>query len=326
MTQNARSGAKITLEEHFVTQYFLEHEDSIVAAFRPDFAEWRGLRIKDLADLRLQDMDDNGIEMQVLSLTTPGIEGIQDADEAVYQAKKVNDFLAGAIQDHPTRFSGFASIPCQRPQEAADELERSVTQLGLKGALINGNIAGEYLDEEKFWVIWERAEQLGVPIYLHPGSSPDEWQVARGYPELQKAMWGWGCETATHALRIILSGVFDTFPKANLILGHMGEMLPFMATRLDNRWSVSRQSTVAGLAKRPSEYITENLMVTTSGVCSPQAFLCTQLVMGVDRIMFSVDYPYESVEEAVQFIDTVPLSSADREKICRNNAKKLLNL
>jgi len=317
---------KIAVEEHFLTDYFLAYEDAIVNSFRPDFGRRRMHRISDLSELRLEDMDANGIDMQILSLTTPGIQAIIDGDEAVYRAQKTNDFLAEVVRAHPTRYAGFACLPCQKPDEAADELERAVTELGLRGALINGHTHGEYLDGQKFRVIWERAQSLGVPIYLHPGSSPDQWKVTEGYPELSKAMWGWGCETATHTLRLILSGLFDAYPNTTLILGHMGEMLPFFLSRLDNRWEVSRRSLESELKYRPSDYFRRNVMVTTSGVCSPEALLCTQLVVGVERILFAVDYPYESSEEACQFIESAPLNPLDREKICFLNAQRLLSL
>jgi 2,3-dihydroxybenzoate decarboxylase len=315
---------KITLEEHFLTDYFNKYEDSIVQSFRPDFRKFMQDRIEDYVDLRIKDMDENGIDIQVLSLTTPGIQAIKNADEAVREAKNVNEFIADVVAKNPKRFAGFAALPCQNPKEAADELERAVTQLGLRGALINGSTHGEYLDKEKFWCIWERAEALGVPIYLHPGSSPDEWEVTKGYPELSKAMWGWGCETSTHTLRIVLSGVFDAFPKSTLVLGHMGEMLPFSLTRIDDRWDVGENKR--NLKKKPSQYIRENMMVTTSGVCSNEALLCTQIAIGTERIMFSVDYPYQCPKEAVDFIESAPLNPMDREKICYTNAAELLKL
>lgn len=315
---------KITLEEHFLTDYFHKYEDGIVKSFQPDFRNWMETRISDYTEKRLEDMDANGIEMQVLSLTVPGIQGIIDPAVAVTQAKYVNEFLAELIARHPNRFAGFASLPTQDPKEAADELERAVTQLGLKGALINGHTHGEYLDEQKFWTIWERAESLGVPIYLHPNSAVDNWKVMEGYPELTKAMWGWGVETATHTLRLVLSGVFDKFPKSTLILGHMGEMLPFTLDRLDDRYGVGNDTR--NLLKKPSQYIRDNVMVTTSGVCSQEALLCTLLALGSDRIMFSVDYPYQCPTEASQFIETAPVSAVDLEKICYGNAKRVLNL
>jgi 2,3-dihydroxybenzoate decarboxylase len=315
---------KITLEEHFLTEYFNKFEDSIVKSFRPNFRYWMEDRISEFTEKRLESMDEHGIEIQVLSLTVPGIQAIKDADEAVYQAKSVNDFLAEITFKSSDRFAGFASLPCQNPQVAADELERAVTQLGLKGALINGHTNGEYLDQQKFWCIWERAESLGVPIYLHPNSPVDQWKVMEGYPELTKAMWGWGVETATHTLRIILSGLFDRFPKSTLVLGHMGETLPFTLQRLDDRFGVGADNR--NLEKSPSQYIRDNIMVTTSGVCSPEALLCTQLALGTERIMFSVDYPYQCPEEATKFIESAPLSPSDLRKICYENAKKLLNL
>lgn len=247
------------------------------------------------------------------SLTCPGIQGIPDAATAISTAKALNDKLADLVRSHPTRFAGFAALPMQDPREAADELERAVKQLGFKGALVNGHTNGEYLDEQQFWVVFERAEALGVPVYLHP------------YNELFGSTWNWGVETATHALRLVFGGVFDAFPRLTVILGHLGEMLPYALQRLDDRWKVCTHTRE--LKKEfPSQYIKDNMLVTTSGNFSDAALLCALLTLGADRILFSIDYPYQRIEDGAQFIETVPISDGDKAKICYQNAEQLLNL
>jgi 2,3-dihydroxybenzoate decarboxylase len=196
------------------------------------------------------------------------------------------------------------------PKAAADELERTVVQLGFKGIMVKGTTNGEYYDEQKFWVLWERAERLGVPIYLRPAEpSPDY----RGHPELKGPIWSWGVETATHTLRIVGSGVFDAFPKATLILGHLGESLPFLLGRLDEGYVMSHKPVK--LKKLYSQYIKDNIVVTTSGKYRPEALLCTIAALGVDRVLFAVDYPWVTNKAGVECLENTPLSDSDREKI-----------
>lgn len=225
-----------------------------------------------------------------------------------------------------TRFSGFAALALQDPDGAAAELERAVTQLGLRGALINGHTHGEYLYADRFRPVWERAEALGVPICLHPASSYDVWHNLRGHEELIGPMWSWGVETATHALRGVFGGVFDRFPGATLVLGRMGEGLPGHLWRLDSRWDFLNQRGIRLARPRPSDYIRDNIMITTSGVCAHAPLLGSLLALGADRIMFSTDYPLESNHEAVHFFETAPISEPDRAKICHLNAERLLRL
>lgn len=276
---------------------------------------------------RLPDMDKNDISMQVISFASPGIQGILDPNEAVAKAKKVNDMQAELINRYPNRFAGFAALPLQDPKAAADELERTVNQLGFKGALINGHTNGEYLDERKFWVVWERAEALGVPIYLHPYDPlADQIKIYKGYNELLGATWSWGVETGTHALRIICSGVFDAFPKATLILGHMGEMIPYVLGRIDEGYRISGGKKTWKIKKMPSQYVKENVMVTTSGLWYPETLLCAIRALGIDRIMFATDYPFVSTKEAVALIENSPISHEFKEKIYCLNAKRFLGL
>lgn len=271
-------------------------------------------------------MDEAGIEMQVLSLTAPGIQLYHDGATAIRIAKQANELLSRAIEKYPTRFAGFAALPTQDPQAAAEELERAVQQLGLKGALINGQTNGEYLDDKKYWMIFERAEALGVPIYLHPAlpSTPEMLKPYEGRPELIGALWSFTADTGMHALRLIFSGVFDAYPSCTLILGHLGETLPFLLWRFDKRYELDTADK--RLKKQPSAYIQENIVVATSGMFSYPPFLCTLLALGADRIVFAVDYPYESNKEGADFIETAPISETDRAKICHLNIERLLKL
>jgi 2,3-dihydroxybenzoate decarboxylase len=282
-------------------------------------------RLRDFEQTRLPLMDESGITMQVLSTSSPGVQGLADAAGAIAVARKINDDQAGIIRKYPGRFAGLAAMPTQDPKAAADELERAVTQLGFKGAMILGHTNGEYLDHEKFWIIWERAEALGVPIYLHPAEPlVDQIKIYDGRPEFMGPAWSWGVETGTHALRIIGAGVFDAFPKTTLILGHMGEMLPYMTVRIDEGYEMTFHKKK--LNKLPSDYIRENIMITTSGKYSAGALLCALRELGADRILFAGDYPWVTPKEAVELIERVPMSETDKEKIYHGNAERLFKL
>lgn len=315
---------KIVLEEHFSHPMLADYVGDIEDIIEPQHFSHYKSRLLDLEDVRIREMDANGVDISVLSVTTPGVQVEPNRDVAVKRAKEINDYLAGVISRHQGRLAGFCHLALQDPKEAANELERAVTQLGLRGALINGHTNGEYLDHEKFWCVWERAEALGVPIYLHPANSPAIAPTIVGYPEMRGPAWEWGPETAGHALRIIYGGVFDRFPNATLILGHMGEALPFMLWRLDSRYAMMRHGKP--IKKMPSQYIRDNIVITTSGACDVPALICSILALGSDRILFSIDYPYESSEDSVRFIETAPISQADREKICHLNAARILRL
>lgn len=282
-------------------------------------------RLPDLADLRLADMDEHGVDVQVLSLTNnQGLELQPDPAIAVSDAKLANDVLTEAVRAHPTRFAGLAVLPLQDPAAAVRELDRVVNQLGLSGVLTNGHTLGHYLDEPRFRPVWEALTGHDVPIYLHPGAAPTEWPVFDGHPELLGATYAWAAETGGHALRLITSGLFDTFPTAKVILGHMGELLPFHLSRLDTR--LAALETDAKLEKKVSEYFTENFWITTSGVMAHSALIGAVLSVGIDNIMFAVDYPYESTVQAVDFLNSAPLSPADLEKVAHGNAERLLRL
>ncbi len=210
------------------------------------------------------------------------------------------------------------------PRAAAAELSRTVEALGFKGALVNGHTNGIYYDAPAYDEFWERMQQLDVPLYLHPTDPRPIPKAYEGHPELSGAVWGWGVETATHALRLLFGGVFDRFPRLKIIIGHMGEGLPMLRWRFDSRFAV--YSHGVKLALKPSEYFGRNIFITTSGVCSPAALACALAEMGSDAVMFSVDYPYESTAIAADFIESAELSNDIRERVCSRNAERILKL
>ncbi len=315
---------KIVLEEHFSTPVLGEYATDVVSVVDPEFLKYVKPRLMDMEQMRLDDMDRNGIDMCVLSANSPGVQLEKDAALATRVAAEMNDLLGAQMQKYPTRYSGFAHLALQDPDGAAEELERCVKHLNMRGALINGTTGGDYLDHPRFSPVWERAEALGVPIYLHPGDAPTMPSNEKGYTEMAGPGWAWGAETAGHALRIIYGGVFDRFPKATLVLGHMGETLPYILWRLDSRYKMLRHTN--DIQMLPSEYVRRNIMITTSGCFSNEPLLCAIAALGSDRIMFSVDYPYEYTSEGVHFIENAPLSEADMEKICHGNVERLLQL
>jgi 2,3-dihydroxybenzoate decarboxylase len=291
---------------------------------RRHLADW-ARKLPDFTEYRLPEMDAAGIDIQVLSLTVPGLQADIDAPAAKDLARAANDYLAQAVAEHPDRFQGFAALPMQDPGAAAAELRRSVRDLGFRGALVNDHLQGHYLDERRYDEVWAALEELSVPLYLHPGAPPaDHWKVLDGRPELYGATWSWAAETGGHALRIIYGGAFDRHPAATLILGHMGEFLPFMRSRLDSRYATIDPETP--LRRVPSAYIGSNVLVTTSGVFSPAALTGAVLEIGAEAVMFSVDYPYESSHEAVAGLERTTLSDADRHKIAHGNAERILRL
>ncbi|TPQ23968.1 amidohydrolase family protein [Streptomyces sporangiiformans] len=316
----------IALEEHFVTADLVGYGASTASIAQPGAWAEASRRLLDLVDERIPEMDAAGLDMQVLSLNAPGIQAETDASVAVAKAVKVNDFLAGVLAEHPERFGGFCALPLQNPAAAADELERAVTQLGMRGALVNAHTHGTYLDDPSIRVVWERAEALDVPLYLHPANGVDTAHVFSGHPELVGPMWSWGVDTATHVLRMIFGGVFDHFPKAKLLLGHMGEGLPFVLWRMDSRWAFHAHHGIELARGVPSAYLRENIWITTSGVCSAPPLMAALLSLGADRILFGTDYPFESMSVATDFLRTAPISEADRAKIAHLNAERLLGL
>lgn len=316
---------KIALEEHFITPDFLQATQEVdFSSMNPKLVADFQKRLLDFHDLRIEAMNQAGVEISVLSLTDPGIQGIKDAQKATHLASKTNEFLAETIAKNPKRFRGFACLPMQDPEYAAKELERCVKQYGFLGALINGQTGGSYLDDEKFTPFWEVVEKLGVPIYLHPGNPEQPPANYQGQPELQGPLWGWTVETGTHALRLVFSGLFDRHPKLKIILGHMGETLPYLLWRIDSRWGIIKQPI--SLKKSPSQTIKDHFYVTTSGMCSNGPLNCALQELGEDRVMFSMDYPYESPSIAAKFIEQATVSREVLEKICYKNAEKVLKL
>jgi len=314
----------IALEEAFSIPGIADPMSRLSSRTTPYAQEWLR-KLPDFTEYRLPEMDSAGIDIQVLSLTVPGLQIDIDAATARDNARRANDYLASVVSEHPTRFRGFAALPLQDPVAAAAELNRCVDELGFCGALVNDHLGRRYLDDPLYEPVWEAVESLGVPLYLHPGAPPaDDWRVLNGHPELYGAMWSWAAEVSGHALRILCSGVFDRYPSATMILGHMGEFLPFQRSRLDSRYATT--SSDYRLQRPPSAYLGTNIVFTTSGVFSPAALAGAVLEVGADAIMFSVDYPYESSHDAVAGFERTTLSPQDREKIAHANAERILKI
>ncbi len=320
----------IALEEHFATPGFLDGPGRKLK----ERAEQSGGRLTalvaqliDVGDGRIAAMDAAGIDVQALSLTSPGVEQLE-VEEAKAVAREANAFLAEAIRRHPTRFFGLAALPIGDPGAAVEELERAADDQGFKGVVINGHHRGRYLDDRFFWPVLARIEALKFPIYLHPTPSPqpvvDAWYGGLS-PMVGEMMagagWGWHIETALHVLRMVLGGVFDAHPALQIVVGHMGESLPFMIQRAD-----VMQPTVTKLKKPVSAYLGENVHYTFSGFNFLPTFLDLLLEVGVDRIMFSTDHPYQSMVEGRAFLDRLPVSNADRERIAHGNAERLFGV
>ncbi|HTK09810.1 MAG TPA: amidohydrolase family protein [Ktedonobacteraceae bacterium] len=325
----------IALEEHFrnaaIDEAMRKHIpldqkdifDKALASFTSQISQAR-----DLGAERLRQMDATGIDMQVLSYGSPGTQ-ILPASEAVPLARDANDQLAAAIAAHPERFAGFATLPTPDPEAAASELERAVQKLGFKGAMINGRTGDRFLDDPSFRPLLEAAVALDVPLYLHP-TIPSRAVQDAYYSHLDPAIsgvlatagWGWHMETGTHALRMIVAGVFDQYPRLQLILGHWGEMIPFYLARVDGMMT----PVTKHLQRRVSDYFLQQIYVTPSGMFTLPPFLLTLQIMGADRIMYAVDYPYIAGEQARTFLETAPISPADKEKIAHGNAEKLLKI
>lgn len=322
----------IALEEHFATPAFLDGPGRDLKARAESGPSPLGRvvdRLLDLGEGRIREMDAAGVDVQVLSLNSPGTEQLPAA-EAAAMARATNDALAEAVQRHPDRFAGLAALPTAAPESAAGELQRAVRQLGLRGAVINGHVQGRYLDDPFFSPILACAQDLNVPIYLHPTLSPAP-VVAASYTGhfapgvgdvLAIAGFGWHIETAVHMARAILGGVFDHFPQLQVVLGHLGEGLPFMLQRMDH----ALPQGLTRLQRPIGAYLRENVHYTFSGFNYLPPFLNLLLEMGSERIMFSADYPYATMEEARAFLERLPVSPAERERIAHGNAESLLGL
>ncbi len=318
-----RSAARklIALEEHFLHAPVLAEHDAVDRAL---LAPGRVPGLDEIGDRRIQIMDEAGIRMQVLSHTKPGVHELEDAQRATGLAHDANDYLAEAVARYPDRFAGFATLAPQDPQAAARELERTVLRYGFKGAMLNGHTRGEYLDRERFWPIFEAAAALDVPLYLHPANPHPKVMEAwfNDYPVLGYAPWGYALETGTHVLRLILSGLFARFTGLQMIIGHMGEMLPFALWRADGRLTPKYPQ----LGKSVRDTFIDHFHLTTSGVFSTPELVCAASVVGWERLLFSVDYPFESNQVAVQWFDQLPIADSERAKLAYRNAERLLKL
>ena len=310
----------IAIEEHYfdaeIVEHFAESEK------RPGLRH----RLEDLGRGRIKDMDEGGIDVQVLSHSAPATH-LLDAELAVPLARRANDRLHDTVRANPTRFAAFATLPAIDPQAAADELERSVTQLGMKGAMIHGLTQGLFIDDKRFWPIFERAEKLDVPIYVHP-AKPHPAVIETYYkdyvndfPQITHAAWGFTVETATQGVRLVLSGVFEKYPNLKIILGHMGEGLPFLLWRIDAMFARSGNRKIAF-----REIFCKHFYITTSGNFSDPAMLCSIMEMGVDRILFAIDWPYVENRPGTEWMERIALSAEDKAKILSGNAKKLLKI
>jgi 5-carboxyvanillate decarboxylase len=332
---------KIAVEEAFVTQEITDAwgpelaKSSVEPGFRMMGQTMLGrspgarqvhAQLLDIGAGRIAVMDTAGIDMQILSITAPGVQ-VFDAATGAALARHSNDVLSAAIAKYPSRLAGLAAIAPQDPSGAAAELARAARLPGIHGFIVNSHTHGEYLDDRKYAPIFEAAEALQLPLYLHPREpSPAMVTPFLDYG-LYFAGWGFAAEAGLHAMRLIMSGTFDRYPKLQVVLGHMGEAIPFWLQRIDNRYLLQvKIGAVTKLPRLPSEYFMEHFVITTSGVCSEPALRLCLDVLGADRILFAADYPYESVEEAVAFLDNAKMSDEVRGKIAWRNAARVFRL
>jgi len=314
---------RIALEEHFVIDdpAHVERWRTLVPWIPENQISKIKQPLSDVGEERIAAMAQAGIDFAVLS-NVATVQGQLNARIAMKMAREANDHLAKAVQAHPRHFAGFATVPLQDASAGAAEFERAVRDLGMKGALIIGQTDGAYLDEDRFTPFWEIAQALDAPIYLHAADASVHPATYAGRPELEGATWSWTAETAAHALRIIFGGVFTRFPKARLILGHMGETLPYLLWRLDKRsQAFAGQDTV-----KPSTILRRNIAITTAGTFSDDPLICALKALGEDSVMFSVDHPFEDMKEASRWLDAAPIDAAAREKVSSGNARRILKL
>jgi predicted TIM-barrel fold metal-dependent hydrolase len=311
----------IALEEHY-------WDEELEKTFTGSEAGRPGLQMKqlhDLGELRIREMDEAGIDMQVLSHGAPSTQKLP-ADTAVALTQRVNDRLHAVVKNNPKRFAAFAALPTAVPTAAADELERTA-KLGFKGAMLHGLANDVFLDHKRFWPIYERAEILNLPIYMHPGLPQADVRriyyddYVKDFPMITRATWGYTVETATLAIRMVLGGVFEKFPKLKIILGHLGETLPFLVWRIDMTLKRPGQK---GMSFR--DIFTSNFYVTTSGNFSNPALLCCVMEMGIDHILFAVDWPFVPNPPATTWMESIPLCDEDKAKILSGNAKRILKM
>lgn len=317
----------VAVEEHFWTPALAELAG--VEVVTPP-GGWRDRKLRDVGAGRLADMDSAGIDVQVLSHTAPGAQHLP-ADQGVALAVRTNDALAETVRANPDRFAGFATLPTADPTRAADELERCVRDLGFVGAMVNSTLGtnGTFLDDPSFTPLLDRFESLNVPLYLHPAAPPADLRrnLYDGLPAVAGAFlatsaWGWHAEAGLHVLRLVCGGVFQRHPKLRVVVGHGGEMLPFMLDRIDRILTPE----VTGLPQPPSAYLLRHLWITTSGLFTLPPLMCAIQVFGIDRVLFSVDYPYSPNIAGRAVLDMLPLSPADLAKVSSGNADALFGL
>jgi len=318
----------VTLEEHFSTPEVVKATAHLQSGQRSGWVQTVRDKLLDLGEVRIAEMDAAGIDTQVISLVNCGIDKLEPAT-ATALVRNANDQLAAAVGKHPDRLAGFAALALQDPQAAAAEFERCVCKLGFKGALVHGTVRGVFLDQPQFTPLFETAQALDVPIYLHPTPPTPPVQEAYygGLPGntgffLSTAAWGWHAELGMHCLRLMVSGLFDRLPKLKIIIGHLGENLPFSIARADAVLARDAEH----LKRRVADYFCENFYLTTSGYFTLPPLLCALQVVGADRILFSVDYPFSPNTEGCDFLSSLPISPEDREKIAHGNADRLLKL
>ena len=320
---------KIGLEEHFALEETLaDSKAQLPAAIWPELRD----RLIDIQEKRLRLMDAHGMELMLLSLNAPAVQAVAEPQRAIELAQRANDYLAEEVAKRPDRFQGLAALPMQDPEAAARELERCV-KLGFRGALANGfsEISGidgpVYYDLPQYRPFWAAVEALDVPFYLHPRNPlPQDARIYQGHPWLLGPTWAFGQETAVHALRLMASGLFDQYPKLTVILGHMGEGLPYSMWRIDNRNAWMKQPPTYPAQKPLADYFHANFYLTTSGNFRTQTLIDAMLEIGADRILFSTDWPFENIDHAADWFDDASISEADRLKIGRTNAQRLFKL
>jgi len=337
MPESNRRFLRIATEEAFAFpgQAELMNAMALQPGEEMDLISWRRRlvpggrdKVPELLDLdagRIANMDANGVDIQLLSMTSPGVQmfGVEDAVEV---AAASNDHLAEAIARHPTRYAGLASFAPQDPARAVKEMERAANDLGLHGFVVNSHTDGEYLDQEKYWPILEAAEALGKAIYIHPRCPPEIFAPYYRDYGMWSALWAYQAETGLHGMRIIMSGVLDRFPKLKLVLGHMGEGIPYWLYRMDYMANVGKGMNKPDADLKPSEYFKRNFLITTSGMNDPLVLDYAIKALSADNILFAIDYPYQESDEAVAFLDNAPISDEDRRKIYETNSARAFGI
>jgi len=334
----------IDVEAHYYTQSYIEYlrsrkefpretqEGNIIKLwYNKEFWAPRSFKLEDelldLGENRIKAMDEAGIDMQVISLTNPNVQLFSD-EEGTEWAKKTNNEISKILKKYPDRFVGLATVPVQSPSDAVDEIERAINTLGFKGVVFQSHARNEYLDLKKYWPIWEKVSELDVPVYLHP-IAPST-QILKPYADygfpLAGPILGFAADVSLHVMRLIYSGLFDKYPNLKLLLGHLGEGLPYWLPRLDFYWKKSWTGDKPPIDSKPSDYLKNNFTMTTSGIFFQPALMCAYLALSADNIAFAVDYPYEDNSEALQFMKEAPMSDTDKEKIYHTNVEKLFKL